>query len=266
MSKLGIIAGTGSLPLEAVQEAKRQEQEVTILAVTAQYAEELSQVADKFYQTSVGQLEEIITILKKEGIAQVVLAGKVTKEVLFTDLVLDKRAQNLLLSLKDKNDDSLLLALVGELQKEGITVLTQLAYLRYLLPVAGVLGRLEPTPEEWLDLKYGQEMAKKVAGLDIGQTIVVKRQAILAVEAIEGTDAAIIRGGTLGNGGSTVVKVSKPQQDLRFDIPTVGLDTLVSMVKGDCSVLAIEAGKTFLLQKEELLKKANESGIAVVAF
>jgi len=266
MSKLGIIAGIDYLPVEVAQEARRAGQEVVVVSVATKYVEELPQATDKFYQIGVGQLGEIIDTLKKEGVKQAIMAGKVTKEVLFTNLVLDQRAQNLLLRLKDKNDDSILLALVEELEKEGIKVLSQTAYLQHLLPKAGVLGKREPTSQEWLDIRYGQEMAKRVAGLDIGQTIVVKNQAILAVEAIEGTDAAIVRGGGLGRGNSVVVKVSKPQQDLRFDIPTVGLKTLESLGHGHCSVLAIEAEKTFLLQKEELLRRADEAGVAVVAF
>lgn len=266
MNKLGIIAGIDYLPVEVAREARKEGKEVVIISVTPRGVEELPGAADKFYQCSVGELGKIIAILQQEGVTQVVMAGKVTKEVIFTNLVLDERAKSLLAALTDKNDDSILLALVGELGREGIEVLSQTTYLEHLLPKSGVLGKREPTANEWLDIRYGQEMAKKVAGLDIGQTIVVKNQAILAVEAIEGTDAAILRGGTLGRGGSTVIKVSKPQQDLRFDMPTVGLTTLESVQAGKCSVLAIEAGKTFLLSREELLERANQAGIAVVAF
>lgn len=266
MNKLGIIAGIDYLPVEVAKAAKKEGQEVVVISVTPQYAEELPEVADQFHQTSVGQLTEIVNILKNEQVSQVVMAGKVTKEVLFANLVLDERAKALLFRLKDKNDDSILLALVEELAQEGLEVLSQTSYLEKFLPKVGVLSSREPTSQEWLDIKYGQEMAKRVAGLDIGQTIVVKNQAILAVEAIEGTDAAIARGGSLGRGNSVVIKVSKPQQDLRFDMPTVGLNTLQSMLKGNCSVLAIEAEKTFLLQKEELLQMANQAGLAVVAF
>lgn len=266
MNKLGIIAGIDYLPVAVAQEAKKQGKEVVIISLTAQRAAELPLVGDKFYELNVGQLDQLINTFKQEGITQAVMAGKVTKELLFTNLVLDERAIKLLAALPDKNDDSILLGVVRELAKEGISVLDQTTYLRHLLPLPGVLSQREPSPQEWQDIKYGQEMAKRVAGLDIGQTIVVKNQAILAVEAIEGTDAAIIRGGTLGRGGSIVIKVSKPQQDLRFDMPTVGLTTLNSMLKSSCSVLAIEAGKTFLLHREELLQKANDSQIAIVAF
>lgn len=266
MTRLGILAGKDYLPVEVAKEAKKQGKEVVIINLTPPGISQLSPVADVYYEIGVGQLDQIIRTLQQEKVTQVVMAGKVTKEVLFTNLTLDQRALTLLASLPNKNDDTILLALVQELQQAGMEVLSQTAYLANLLPKAGVLGQRMPTEQEWADIRYGQEMAKRVAGLDIGQTIVVKNQAILAVEAIEGTDAAIRRGGALGRENSIVIKVSKPQQDLRFDMPTVGMNTLASLLAANCTVLAIEAEKTFLLQQDQLLQKADEAGIAVVAF
>jgi len=266
MMKLGILAGKDYLPLLVAKEAQKEGKEIAIVSLIPQALPDLETVASAFAQISVGELDKIISFLKTQGVQQVVMAGKVTKEVLYSNLVLDQRALTLLASLKDRNDDTILLALVGELAKEGLEVISQTTYLEKLLPQVGVLSQREPNEEEWRDIRYGQKMAREIAGLDIGQTVVVKKQAVMAIEAIEGTDAAIRRGGALGQKGSVVVKVSKPQQDLRFDIPTVGMNTLNSLIEAQCSVLAIEAGKTFFLQQEELLAKANRAGISIVAF
>lgn len=266
MSRLAVLAGKDYLPVVVAKEAEKAGKDVIILSLTEEMDSQLPKITEHFYQINVGQLERILEVLRAEQVTEAVMAGKVTKEVLFSNLVLDEKAKALLASLPNRNDDTILLALVQTLMSQNIKVLPQTVYLEHLLPQRGVHSQRQPTQGEWEDIRYGQQMAKSIAGLDIGQTVVVKNQAVLAVEAIEGTDAAILRGGTLGRENSVVVKVSKPKQDIRFDIPTVGLNTLLSMQQGRCSVLAIEAGKTFFLHQEKFIQKADEAGIAIVAF
>lgn len=265
MKVLGILAGQDFLPLEVLKTAKAKGCKTVVVSLIGAAAPGLAESADVFYDINVGQIDKILTTLKEEGVTEVVMAGKVTKELLYRNLSLDQRAMVMLMSLPNRNDDTVLLGITGEIMKEGMQVSSQTDYLSHLLPQKGVLGTLNPDDAQSADIAYGFDMAKKIAGLDIGQTIVVKKKAIMAVEAIEGTDQAVKRGGNLAGSGAVVVKVSKPKQDLRFDIPTVGMNTLQAMIDSQCSVLAIEAEKTFLVDREAFLAKADQHGIVVVA-
>ncbi|OCL25612.1 hypothetical protein U472_14885 [Orenia metallireducens] len=266
MARIGLLAGNGNLPVEFTYAAKAEGNEVVAIALTPEAeVDKLKSVATKLYQISAGQLNKIINTLKEEGISEVVMLGKVTKELLYQGIELDQRFMLLLSNLKEKNDDSIMLAIVKELESAGIKISNQTKYIAALLPAEGLLTEVEPDAETLADMKYGFKMAKEIGGLDIGQTVVVKDKAVMAVEAIEGTDQAILRGGQLGRGGVIVAKVSKPQQDFRFDIPAVGLDTLDKLVKVKAKGLIIEAKKTFIVNQEEFIKGANEAGIAVVA-
>jgi len=194
------------------------------------------------------------------------MLGKVTKELMFTGTVqLDTRIQKLLATLTDNSDDTIMLAFVRELKAEGFSILDQTALIRNLMPLPGVLSLRQPTIEESTDMEFGFKMAKAIGGLDIGQTVVVKKCAVMAIEAIEGTDVCIRRGGELGRGGVTVAKVAKPNQDLRFDVPTVGLSTIKAMVEAGATSLVIEAGKTLIVDREKVLNMANEHKITIVA-
>jgi len=192
------------------------------------------------------------------------MAGKITKTRMFNHLKPDARLLRVFEKTPIRNDDALLKALAGEFIAEGIHVCDSTTFLSGLLPKKGTLTKREPTEEEWLDIRYGHEIAKKIAGLDIGMTVVVKNRAILAVEAIEGTDEAILRGGKLGNGQVTVVKVARPQQDMRFDLPVIGIDTIRTLGEVKARCLAIEEEKTLLLDREESISLADAADMAIV--
>ena len=216
-------------------------------------------------------MESITHIANKLGIEenqieQITLIGKVTKELLFGGGILpDARALQIIMSLPDKNDDTIMLAFVRELANEGIKTFDQTLLIRKLMPHRGTISGREPSESERRDMEFGFRVAKELGRLDIGQTVVVKDRAVMALEAIEGTDACILRGGKLANGGAVITKVAKPQQDNRFDVPTVGLKTLESMAQVEATALAIEADKTLLVDKENVIKFADEKNITIVA-
>jgi DUF1009 family protein len=265
MKTIGLLAGVGRLPVEFARAARGMGFTVIAVGVVPGTDRELQQAADKMYHISVGQLQEIITTLKQQGVTEVTMLGKVTKELMFTGAVnLDNRIQKLLASLTDNSDDTIMLAFVRELAAEGLGVLDQTALLRTLMPGPGVLTERKPTAEEQADLEFGYAIAKEIGGLDIGQTVVVKNCAVMAVEAIEGTDMCIRRGGELGGGEVRVAKVSKPKQDMRFDVPAVGPNTIEAMQIAGATALVMEAGKTLLVDREVVLKMANNLSITIL--
>lgn len=217
------------------------------------------------YDIFAGRWGSIVDALKREGVERVYLAGKISREHLFAGGEFDDRFRRVISSLSRRNDDALVEAFVEDLAGEGIVVGAQHEYLAHLLTAPGLLGSRRPTEEEWRDIARGFEVAKAVAGLDVGQTVVVKGGAVLAVEAIDGTDAAIARGCALGRGGAVVVKVAKPRQDPRFDVPVIGLDTLRTLAQHQAAVLALEAGRTFFMERQEAVALADAHGIAVVS-
>lgn len=266
MQKIGLLAGIGRLPVEFARAARGMGFAVTVIAVVPGVDKELESAADKYYAISAGELDKILQVLKEEQVPQVTMIGKVTKELLFAGAVaLDDRMKRLLMGLPDQSDDTIMLALVREMASVGIGVLDQTALIRKLMPAPGVLTKREPTATEKADMEFGFAMARAIGGLDIGQTVVVKHKAVMAVEAIEGTDACIRRGGQLGRGSVTVAKVAKPNQDLRFDVPAVGPDTLQAMLGAGASALVIEAGKTLLVDREKVLALADNNNITIVA-
>lgn len=263
--KIGLIAGNGKFPLIFAQEAKRVGAEVIALAIKKETSPSLENLVDRIHWVNVGQLGDLIEICKKEGITRAVMAGQVRHTRLFGQVRLDARAMALLAGVKDKKANSLLGAVADELLREGIELIDSATYLSHLLPSPGILTRRKPTQKEWRDIEFGHKMAKEIAGLDIGQTVVVKDQAVLAVEGMEGTDRAIKRGGKLGKGDVVVVKVSKPQQDRRFDLPIVGERTVEVLKQAKAKVLAFSARNTILLNREKVVKSANQNGISLVA-
>lgn len=210
-------------------------------------------------------MQKIFDTLHNENITQLSFIGKVHKGLLFRNPRLDSRAINLLKQAKKLNDDNIMLLIIDELGKENINVLDQTMFLKELMAFKGVIGQYIPTDVQKLDIEYGFQIAKEMGRLDIGQSVIVQNRMILAIEAIEGTDKAIERGCRLGNGEAAVVKVSKPAQDKRFDIPTVGLGTLKTMKKFGAKVLAVEAGETFIVQKEEMIKFADKNKMVFIA-
>jgi DUF1009 family protein len=265
MQKIGLIAGNGEFPLEFAKAAKRQGLTVVAVAHEGETLPELSQWADTIVWIRVGQLGKLIKAFQEHGVRDVLMAGGIKKTRLFEGGLPDLRGAALLARMIAKKDDSILRAVAEELESEGITVRESTLYLDSLLAPPGVLTNRKPSKDEWKDIAFGWQMAKEIGRLDIGQTVVVKDQAVLAVEAIEGTDEAIRRGGRLCREGAVVVKICKPQQDLRFDLPATGLQTVRSMAEVKASCLAIEAGRTIMIQQEAVLNEANAAGITIVA-
>jgi len=265
MKKIGLIAGNGSFPVEFAKAAKEKGLSVIVVAHEDETLPEIKEWADALFWIKVGQLGKLIKIFKEQDVRDVLMAGGIKKTRLFSGGFPDLRGAALLARMLHKKDDSLLRAVAEELESEGITVRESTLYLDNLLSPAGVLTKRKPSKEEWKDIRFGWQMAKEIGKLDIGQTVVVKDQVVLAVEAIEGTDEAIKRGGRLCREGAVVVKICKPQQGLRFDLPATGLQTIRSMQDVKAACLAIEAGKTIMIQKDAVLAEANAAGIAIVA-
>lgn len=267
MKKLGLIAGKGELPKAVASEAKAQGYTVIAIALEPLADKSLSSYVDEIKLVNVGKFGKIIDSMQAYGIKKAVMAGKVSKTLLYkSNITPDMRAVKLLFSLKDRSDDSILIAITKELEKEGFQLLDIIRFCSRLLTPDGVLTKRRPTNEEWKDIAFGWKVAKEIGRLDIGQTVVVKNQAVMAVEAIEGTDEAIKRGGWLAGGEAVVIKVSKPNQDMRFDVPAVGLDTLHAMVEAGVRVLSVESKNSIFLDKEKLIKESNKAGISIVGY
>ncbi len=266
MAVLGILAGVGNLPAEVARSARGLGYQVVAVGVVPGIDAALSAQADAYYEINIGKIGKIISVLQKHGVTRVTLIGKVTKELLYKAgaIVPDLRAIKLLARLPDRRDDTIMQALVSELQGEGIEVMDQTELIRPLLPPPGVLTRRQPTAAELADMEFGFQMAKAIGGLDIGQTVVVKNRAVLAVEAIEGTDACILRGGFLGKGGVIVAKAAKPSQDQRFDIPGFGVKTMESMIHAGATGIVIEAGNTLIAEREKTIALADAHGITIL--
>ena len=264
MPTIAILAGKGNLPLVAAQGARAQGYRVIVVGLVGEVAPELARLAHAKYPVTLGQWQSIIDILKMEKVQDVYLIGGVSKGLLFGNLHLDERIRRLLAGLGEKNDNAVIEAFVDDLAREGMTVRPQIDLLQEIMPGPGVLTNGQPSSGAWADIRYGWRIAKAIAGLDIGQTVVVKDGAVLAVEAIDGTDATISRGGRLAQGGGVVVKVAKPAQDMRFDLPTIGQGTLQTAIEAGIQVIALEAGKTLVMDRDALIRQADAAGVAIV--
>jgi DUF1009 family protein len=267
MKQLGLISGTGDLPKAIASEARSLGYRVIGIGLEPLTDRSLSSYVDEMIWINVGKFGKIIDTLKKHHISEAVMAGKVSKTLLYkSKLTPDLKAVKLLFSLKDKSDDSILLAITRELENEGITLLDITLFSSKIMTPEGILTKEHPTEEEWRDIEFGWKIAKEMGRVDIGQTVVIKNQAVMAVEAIEGTDEAIKRGGKLAGKGAVVVKVSKPNQDMRFDVPAVGIDTIKAMREVRARILAVESKKTIFIDQEKTLKESQKAGISVVGF
>ncbi|MBI4690987.1 MAG: LpxI family protein [Nitrospirae bacterium] len=267
MKTLGLIAGMGELPKVVATEARDKGYKVIAVALEPLADKNLDKYVDGIKRISVGKLGEIIDSLKKSGVKEAVMAGKVPKSLLYKSKIIpDLRAVKLLFTLKDHSDDSIMLAIAKELEKDGIILLNTTDFSSGLLTPEGLLTEDSLSENEWKDVAFGWKIAKEIGRLDIGQTVVIKDQAVMAIEAIEGTDEAILRGGRLACEGAVIVKVSKPKQDMRFDVPVVGVNTMKAMIEVNARVLAVEANKSILLQREKIIKEANEAGISIVGY
>jgi DUF1009 family protein len=265
MNKIGLIAGNGNFPIAFARAAKEKGMQVIAVAHEGETLPELANLVDGIFWVKVGQLGKIIHIFKEQGIVDVLMAGGIKKTRLFGNTLPDLRGMALLAKMVHKKDDSLLRAVADELESEGIIVRESTLYLDSIIAQKGILTKRKPAKAERRDIEYGWLLAKEVGRLDIGQTVVLKDQIILSVEAIEGTDEAIRRGGMLCGQGAVVVKVCKPQQDLRFDLPAIGAQTVKSMEEVKASCLAIEAGKTIIIERETVIHEADRAGITIIA-
>ena len=262
--RIGLVAGYGAFPFELAQTLKNNGYAVHVAAIQEEASKSIESIADTVTWVSVGQIKKLIKIMQSHAVTDLIFAGKVQKIHLFRNFKPDLLAAKILFQAKDKKDDSLMLGIVKALEDKGITVRSQVEYAGDLLAGEGHLFGPKPTEQMLKDVQFGFPQAKVIAGLDIGQTIVVKDEAVLAVEAIEGTDEAIKRGGALGKSNVTIIKVAKPNQDPRFDVPAMGVGTLETMAASGCTAIGIEAGQTLLIEKDKLVDIANRLGVSVV--
>ena len=262
---IGLIAGDGELPVSLAKNAAKNGHEIIAVSLSPTNRKELESCCKKVYSCGAGEVQKMVNIAHQEGITQITFVGKVSKTMLLRNLRLDSRAISLLKQTKRLNDDALMLKLIESLAEDNLEVIDQTIFLKEYFPQQGVIGKYSPDESQQIDIEYGFQIAKGIGGLDLGQTVVVQDKMVLAVEAIEGTDRCIERGCKLGNKNAVVVKVSKPDQDKRFDVPAVGLRTLKNMQKFGGKVLAIEANETFAVEKDKMIEFANRHKMVFIA-
>jgi len=265
-SPLGLIAGNGRFPFLVAAAGRRAGRRVVAVAIKEETDPALAGEVDEIHWVSLGQLGRCIEALKAGGVSEAVMAGQVKHKQIFAGIVPDLKMMGLLARLALKNTDSLIGAVADTLGREGIALLSSTALLQDQLATPGAMTRRRPSADEARDVEYGREVARAVAGFDIGQTVVVKDRAVVAVEAMEGTDETIRRAGRIAGAGCTVVKVAKPRQDVRFDVPVVGPGTVAAMGEAQAHVLAVQAGATLLLDRADLLTAAERADLAVWGF
>jgi UDP-2,3-diacylglucosamine hydrolase len=265
-ARWGLIAGNGRFPFLVLEGARSQGIEMAVIALREEASPELERVASRLHWVSLGELGKALELLHEEHVNKAVMAGQVKHNKIFSSIRPDWRLAKLLLSLPLKNTDSLIGAVAGVLEAEGIELVDSTAFLRPLVPEPGVLTRRSPDAAEAADIAYGRDIARQIAGLDLGQTVVVRERACVAIEAMEGTDETIERAARIAGGARlVVVKVSKPDQDMRFDVPVVGLSTVEVMRRSNATALALDAGRTLLFDRARLIAAADAAGIAIQA-
>jgi len=261
---IGIIAGGGQFPLLFIEAARKAGRKVFVAAHRSETDERVAMAADESCWIKLGQLGRIIKFFKQHRVRETVFLGTITKTQIFRDVMPDIKALTLWNKIDVKQDDAILRAVAGALEAEGISVLESTLYLGHLLFPKGVLTKKKPNKAQRTDIEFGWRNARAIGQLDIGQCVVVRDCSVVAVEAIEGTDAAILRGGELAKEQAVVVKLRKPNQDFRFDLPATGIKTIESMRTVKASVLAVEAGQSLLFDREEMVRTAEAAGIVVV--
>jgi DUF1009 family protein len=266
LNRFGLIAGNGRFPFLVLEAARSQGIEMVVAAIKEETWPEIEQHAKTVHWLSLGQLGKLIKTFKAEGVNQAIMAGQVKHKQIFSSIIPDLKMLQLLASLATKNTDSLIGAVARVLEHEGIHLLDSIAFLDPLLPAPGVLTRRRPSEEEQRDLEYGYKLARELGRLDVGQTVAVSDGACVAVEAMEGTDAVMERAASLANGRPLrVVKLAKPNQDLRFDVPVIGIGTIEVMRRAGVTAMAIEARKTLMIDRADLLKAADSASITIQA-
>jgi len=263
--KLGLIAGNGKFPFLVLEGAKRAGASVAVAAIREETNPEIEQVADRLTWVGLGQLGKMIRFFKDEGVDKAIMAGQVKHVQIFSRAIPDVRMLKMLLRLPRRNTDALIGAVANELAAEGIELIDSTYFLKDQLPQKGILTKRVPDDRERSDVEYGLEIAREIARLDLGQTIVIRDRACVAIEAMEGTDAVIRRAGQLARGRLTIVKIAKPGQDMRFDVPVVGIPTIQAMIDANATCLCLTAAKTLMFDREEMINLANANKISIVA-
>jgi len=267
MMRYGLIAGSGRFPLLTLESARKLGHEVIAIGIQEEASREIEKLATRCYWISLGELSRLIEILKREGIHQVVMAGQVKHANIFSSIRPDWRLVKMLAGLRRKNTDALIGGVAKILKDEGIHLRDSTALLKPLLAVEGVMTRRKPTKDERADLEYGLQIARTLAGWDVGQSVAVSGQACVAVEAIEGTDATLRRAASLVNGRPLVlVKSGARRKHLLFDVPVVGIDTVKVMRETGATALAVDAGRTLMLDRDELIQRADEAHVTIVGY
>jgi len=265
--RYALIAGSGQFPLLVLREALKQGVEMVVLAIQEEAFPEIEQLGARVHWVSLGELQKALAILRQESISKAVLAGQVKHTRIFSDIPPDPALAQLLALLPQKNTDALIGGIARALGMVGIEVVDSTSFVQPLLAAPGPLSARPPDAEESADIAYGRHIAREIARLDLGQTVVVSQRACVAIEAMEGTDATIERAGQLANGRRlVVVKVSKPGQDMRFDVPVVGLKTLEVMKQAGATALALDARRTLIFNREQFTRRADDHNITVIAF
>lgn len=262
---IGLIAGNGQFPLLFARAAQKKSFEVYAVGYRDETDPQLIDHVTRLEWLYLGQVKKLISYFHKHEVREAVMLGAITKTRMFTNVRPDIKAISLVASMRHTHDDAILRAFADLLDKEGIRVLSSTFLLPELMAPAGIWTRKKPSTEQWQDIRLGWLTAKKIGQMDIGQCVVVGGGSVLAVEAIEGTDAAILRGGNLSKGQAVVVKVCKPDQDVRFDIPAIGQETIATMRKAGVKVLVIEAGKAVVFDRESLIQMADKNGMVIAA-
>src|SRR6267143_199748 len=263
--KFGLIAGNGKFPFLVLEGARKAGAEVAVAAIREETDAEIERVAETLTWVGIGQLGKMLRFFKSEGVEKAMMAGQVKHVQIFSRAIPDVRMLKMLLRLPKRNTDALIGAVATELASEGIELIDSTYFLKNQLPRPGNLSKRKPDERERGDIEYGLETASEIARLDLGQTIVVRERACVAIEAMEGTDAVIRRAGQLVRGRLTVVKIAKPDQDMRFDVPVVGVPTVESMIESRASCLCVTAGKTLMFDRVEMIALANKNKITIVA-
>jgi DUF1009 family protein len=263
--RYGLIAGNGRFPLLALESARRLGHDVTVIAIQEEAAPDVERLAERVHWISLGALSKLIDILKSDGISEIVMCGQVKHAKIFSSIRPDWRLAKLLLSLPSKNTDGLIRGVVKVLEDEGIRLRESTFLLTPLLAPEGVLTRRKPDKDEETDIAYGRRVANALAGFDVGQSVAICERACVALEAMEGTDAMLRRAASLVNGRRlTLVKVARGREHMLFDVPVIGRDTIPVLQETGTTAVAIEAGKTLLLDKEDLLHAADEARVTIV--
>jgi hypothetical protein len=266
MDTIGLIAGKSDFPLIFARAARAKGYSIVAVGIEGETKPEVETLADRFRWVSLGELSKVLDFFKAEGVKKAVMAGGITKSRIFNEaLKIDGLMKSILVKALDRKDDTLLSMITSTLRSSGIELLDSTLFLEDLLPSAGLLTSMKPSPAQEDDIRFGVSIAKEIAGMDIGLSVFIKDKAVIAVEDIEGTDAMIKRGGRLAGPGGTVVKVARPKQSMKFDLPVIGPQTIASMAEAKAGCIAIEAKKTLIIDKEETVRIADGKGITVTA-